>query len=206
MTKNRMFLFAALALILAFGASSQLALAADGPKIHAVILGHAPGVSHGAAPDATPTASSGITAMGPINAAWPAFCGATGTGCASDPSGTILIGAPEELFSAATCTSSTVACGQIYNFVESNTATGNWEAQIEVKQGASVIYDSGLVNFNETFPAGDIGYTSASVGFGPGDCPAGVTCVAPKAGAATITYTNKIGKVTITGTQTITLQ
>jgi hypothetical protein len=118
----------------------------------------------------------------------------------------MLIGAPEELWSAATCTSTTTACGQIYNFVVSNTAKGAWSAQIEVKQGASVIYDSGLQSLGGTFAAGDIGYSGADVAFGVGDCPKGVTCVAPKAGPATITYTNKIGTVTVTGTQAITLQ
>jgi len=205
MTKTRVFLFAALALVLASGALRQLATAANGPRIRA-ILRHGSGVPFGVTPEATPTAASGITAMGPINTAWPATCGTGGTGCASDPSGTMLIGAPEELWSAATCTSTTIACGQIYNFVVSNTAKGAWSVGVEVKQGTKVIYDTGLQSTGSTFAAGDIGYSSADVAFGPGDCVTGVTCVAPVAGAATITFTNKIGKVTVTGTQAITLQ
>jgi len=209
MTKTRMFIFTAFAFILALGAVSQSALAADGPQFHAV-LRPGPALSHGAAPDAAPAAASGITAMSGINAAWPAFCGSGGNGCASDPSGTILIGAPVELWSLATCTgaASSAPCGQVYNFIVSNTATGAWSIQLEVKQGTSVIYDTGLLKTDETFPAGDIGYSGFNVAFGPssGNCPAAVTCVAPTAGPATITYTNKIGKISYKGTQTITLQ
>jgi hypothetical protein len=205
MTKTRVFQFAALALVLAFGAFGQLALAADGPH-HAAFLRPGPGVSSSANPDATPTALSGMTAMSAINAAWPDFCGTGSATCASDPTGTILIGAPTELWSAATCTGTTTYCGEIYNVVVSNTATGDWQLELEVKQGTSVIYDSGLINEKETFPAGDIGLSYFEVAFGVGNCVTGVTCVAPKAGPATITYTNKLGKTTVTGTATITLQ
>ena len=212
MTKTRMFLFAALALILTFGAFSQLALAEDGPQVHAVILGRAPGlpldVSADATAAATPGAASGITAMGPINSAWPAFCGSGGNGCAADPQYTLLLGDPEETWSRASCTgsSSSSPCGQIYNFFVSNTATGAWSVKLEVKQGTKVIYDTGMLSTGETFPAGDIGYSYFSVAFGTGNCAKGVTCVAPVAGPATITYTNKIGAETIIGKQTITLQ
>lgn len=212
MTKTRMFLFAALALILTFGAFSRSALAQDGPQVHAAILGPAPGLpldtSADATPAATPGAASGITAMGPINSAWPDFCGSGSATCASDPAGTVLIGEPTETWSRASCTgsSSTSPCGQIYNFIVSNTATGAWSVKLEVKQGTKVILDTGMLSTGETFPAGDIGYSYFSVAFGTGNCAKGVTCVAPVAGPATITYTNKIGAETIIGKQTITLQ
>jgi hypothetical protein len=207
MIKTRMFLFAALALILTFG---QLAFAQEGPQVHAVILGTAPGMPLEVTPDATaavtPGAASAMTAMGPLGSSWPDFCGSGSSTCASDPSYSLLLGQPEETWSRATCTSETTACGQIYNVVVSNTASGAWSAKLEVKQGTKVIFDSGLLSTGSTFAAGDIGYSSFNVAFGSGHCAKGVTCVAPVAGPATITYTNKIGTTTVTGHQTITLQ
>jgi hypothetical protein len=196
MTKSRMFLFATLALIMAFGAFGQFAQAADGPQfpVHARIIGPAEGISHGANPNVTPGGATAFTAMGPLppvdsgsSISWPAFCGpsVTGSVCASDPAGSILIGVPEETWSLASCTSSTTACGQAYNFFLSNTATGEWKYEIEVTQGTKVIYWSGLVDAMEVFPAGYIGALDFPVAFGVGDCAKGKTCVAPVAGAAT---------------------
>lgn len=210
MTKTSMFLFAVLALILTSGAFGQAALSPDGPQVHAVILGSAPGLPLEVTPDATaaatPAAASAMTAMGPLGSDWPDFCGSGSAHCASDPSYSLLLGEPEETWSRATCTSSTTACGQIYNVVVSNTAAGKWSVKLKVKQGTKVIYDTGMLGSGVTFAAGNIGYSYFSVAFGPGDCAKGVTCVAPVAGPATITYTNKIGTTTVTGHQTITLQ
>jgi hypothetical protein len=201
-------LFATLALVLAFGAFNQPALAGE-PQHGAKIIGPAGLAQSSAVPNATPTALSGMTAMTAINAAWPAFCDEPGTTCdASDPAGSMLVGEPTEVWSLATCTAvaSTSPCGEVYNAVISNTATGDWKLELEVKQGSSVIYDSGLINEKETFPAGDIGLSYFEVAFGPGNCPSTVTCVAPVAGTATIEYINELGTTKVTGTATITLQ
>jgi len=222
MTKSRMFLFATLALIMAFGAFGQFALAADGPQfpVHAAILGPSAGINHGASPNvAEPGGATAFTAMGPLppvdsgsSISWPAFCGpsVTGSVCASDPAGSILIGEPEETWSLASCTGSaaTAPCGQAYNFFVSNTATGEWKYEIEVTQGTKVIYYSGLIDAMEVFPAGYIGALDFPVAFGTakGNCAKGKTCVAPVAGAAVITITSKIGTESIAGKATITLQ
>ena len=209
MSKTQILLIAAFALILASGAFHQAALAESAPQVHAVVLGAAPGLpmqSIDAATTTAPAALSPITAMGPINSAWPSFCG-TGSTCASDPSGSMLIGAPTETWPLATCTSNTAACGEVYNEIETNTASGTWKVQVEVKQGTSVIYDSGLQRTGDSLAAGQLGLSGFYVAFGPGDCfVKSVTCVAPVAGPATITYTNKIGTAIFKSTARITLQ
>jgi len=209
MTKTRMFLFATLALIMAFGAFGQFALAAD---FHMVAV---PSVHHAVSPDVgAPAAVATFLEMGPNPPvagpppSWPNSCGpsATGSPCTADPAGSVLMAVPTSLWSAASCTSSTVACGQISQLIVSNTATGDYKVQVEIKQGTKVIMDTGLQDLKFTFPAGQGFFIYGGAAFGPGNCPKAVTCVAPVPGVATITYTNHIGTTIVSSHQTITLQ
>jgi hypothetical protein len=204
MTKTRLFLFATLAVIVVFG---QMALAADAPRGFAKILGPAPGFEAGLSPDVAPTLANTVTFATGASATL-GFCGPSSSGmaCPSDPVGTMIFGEPEETgYSAATCTSTTAACGVVWNFFESNTATGDWKTGIKITQGTKVIEDSGLQDTKQTFPVGEIGASGFYLALGPGNCPKAVTCVDPVAGPATIVFTEKIGAKTITGRATITL-
>jgi hypothetical protein len=215
MTKTRIFLFATLALIMAFGAFGQSALADDSAPFHFRVVA-APGHHNGVTPDVgAPAAVATFQSVGPnppvdtsSSISWPNGCGpsATGSPCTSDPIGSILVGVPQETWSASGCTSSSAACAQLINLVDSNTATGDFKVQVEVKQGTKVIADSGLQDLMFTFPAGNGYFIYGGLAFGPGNCAKGVTCVAPVPGIATITQTDHIGTTVVKTVSTITLQ
>jgi hypothetical protein len=211
MTKTRMFVFAALAVIVAFGVCGQQALALD-PHFKVVTIGHGTTQSD-AVPDAASQVHQGITAMGAAapadssgNATWPCFTGETDPDCSSIAAGGLVVGIPAFTWNLAACTSSTAACGQIYwtfeTDVKSKTAPIN--ISLTVTQGTSTIYSTGTIDVGTNPGAGFIEAIAGNVAFGPGDCTVG-TCATPVAGAATITVTTKIGTSTATGTAHITL-
>ncbi len=214
MTRTRMFMFAALAGGLALSVGAQAQSLAENPHIKLAVLGKAP--VHAASPEATPSnIYQGITEMGvlpPTDAGgdgeWPCFGG--NADCSTIAAGGLVIGLPVYTWSLTNCTTSTTSCGQVaWTFEDDNTTSGEIEAQVEVKQGTSVIYDSGYQKLAKN--TGYDGYVLAisfDVGFGVGNCvPTTVTCVAPVAGAATITVSTKIGSGSpVSGTYKITLQ
>jgi|HubBroStandDraft_1064217.scaffolds.fasta_scaffold02475_9 hypothetical protein len=210
MTKIRMFMFAAVAVIVAFGMVGQQALALD-VHFHSMIIGKAD------VPDVMPDAASQlhqlITVMAVAspetsssNFYWPCFTGGSDPLCSSIPAGGVVLGAPFYTWPLTTCTSSTAACGQIYWLFETDVASTKAaiDVSVTVTQGTSTIYNTGTVDVGTNPGAGYVEVIWADVGFGPGDCATG-TCATPVAGAATITTTTTVGKQKATGKATITL-
>jgi hypothetical protein len=191
MTKVRMPLFIALAVVLACGICGRQALAQDlagDAQVRAIAVGHITDVS----PDATsPGMYQGITGMGPNPPAsgdWPCFGGSTD--CAGIMAGGLVVGTPEQIWSKS-CS----GCGQIYYTFQTTTATGTATIAVTVTQGspATTIFSySGLIgtiakNVVEVVEVGPVSFTG------------GV------AGAATIDVSTTIGTVTIKGAAKITL-
>jgi len=190
-------------------------LAADGgPHVHIQAIARTPWLTDAANPAVTGELYQGPVAMGPSSPnagppeSWPCF--APNAPCTSDPSGAMLIGEPTPVQSLATCTTSAApGCGQVYYTITIGSGSGNIDLGISVKQGANTILDVPLT-LAGSIPTGQSGYiyviTWDDIGFGPGDCPTGVTCATPVAGAATITVSTKLSKQTVTGKFTINLQ
>jgi hypothetical protein len=221
MMKIRMIMFAALAVIVAFGVCGQQAQAQNSRTTLSVV-GKAP--THPVTPDASPSLLyQGVTTMGVLppadpngNAYWPCFTGGgsnpNSADCSTIPAGGVVFGFPVYTWPLTSCTgvSSTAPCGQVYwTFEDDNSTSGEISAQVVVKQGTSYVYDSGYVKLGKnTGLDGYILAISFDVAFGVGNCtPTTVTCVAPVSGPATITVYSRIGSDTpVTGTYKITLQ
>jgi hypothetical protein len=217
MTKIRMFMFAALAAIVALGVCGQQALALD-THFKIASIGRAP-VQSETLPPAASQVHEGVTGMGvapPLDAGgldtWPCFTGTTDADCSSIASGGLVIGVPVYTWSLTNCTSSTAACGQIFWTFETDVVSTKTpiDVSITVTQGTTTkttIFSTGTQSVGANNPgAGYIEVISDDVAFGPGDCAAPTTCGTPVAGPATITVTTIIGKQKATGTATITLQ
>jgi hypothetical protein len=203
MTKSRMFLYATLAMIVAFAAFGQIAAAADLTP-HVIRLGPAMNFPHhGASPNADPGASlAGGVWANAMGSDWPTFCPAS-PGCTSDPAGTIFIGDPQQYWSLSGCTDA--YCMEVADIVETGSASGTWTVDLIIKQGSNKIADSGLQTVNGTVSPNSVNLIYFSeVGFPA--CPKGVTCVNPVAGPAVISFTNTIGGVKTTATRIIYLQ
>jgi hypothetical protein len=201
MTKSRMFLYATLAMIVAFAAFGQIAAAADLTP-HVVHLGPAMNFPHhGASPNADPGASlAGGVWANAIGSAWPQFC--PNSSCASDPAGSFFIGDPQQYWSLSACTDA--YCMSVADVVETGSASGTWTVDLIIKQGSNKIADSGLQTVG-TANANAVNLISfPEVGFP--SCPKGVTCVNPVAGPAVISFTNTIGGFKSTATRIIYLQ
>jgi hypothetical protein len=211
MTKLRMFMFAAAAVIVAFGVSAQQALALD-PHFKVTVM-KAPGVITDAVPAAASQLHQLYTTMGVAapadslgNGYWPCFTGGSDADCSSIPAGAVVVGIPFYTWNLTACTSSTSACGQISWMFETDVAStsATIDVSITVTQGTSTIMNTGTVPVGTNPGAGYVEVISDNVGFGPGDCAVG-TCATPVAGAAKITVTTTIGKQKATGTANITL-
>jgi hypothetical protein len=214
MKRLRMFAFAALAVVVALGVSGQ-AFAVD-PHFKIVTVGPVAGHTSDAEPQAASQVHQLMTNMGVAapadssgDATWPCFTGGSDPDCSSIAAGGLVVGIPFYTWSLSSCTSSSAACGQIYWAFETDVASTKApiEITLNVTQGSNVIYSTGSAPLN-VGPNPGKGYMeiiSGNVGFGVGDCGAGVTCVAPVAGAATITTTTKIGTSTATGKAVIVL-
>ena len=213
MTKTRISMSAALAVVVAFGVSGSSALALE-PHFRIVSVGNA-AVQSEAAPAAASQVHQGVTAMGvlpPLDATsadtWPCFTGGTDPDCSSIAQGGLVLGVPVYTWPLAACTSTTAPCGQIYWTFETDVTSKKTpiDVSVTVTQGTSTILSTGTVALGKNPGAGFIEAISDDVAFGPGACVAPATCVAPVAGTATIKVTTTIGTQKATGTYTIKLQ
>jgi hypothetical protein len=213
MTKTRMFMSAALAVVFAFGVCAESALALD-PHFRLISIGSRP-VQTDAVPDAASLVHQGVTAMGvlpPLDASsldtWPCFTGGTDPDCSAIAAGGLVIGVPVATWSLTNCTSSTLACGQIFWTFETDVTSKKTaiDVSITVTQGTSTIMSTGVVNIGKNPGAGFIEAISDDVAFGVGDCASPTVCVAPVAGPATIKVTTAIGQQKAAGSYAITLQ
>ena len=140
MTKTRMFMFAAIAVIVAFGVGGHPALAAA-PQFHRSVIGHVPAQ---VSPDTTgPTILQLVTTLGTLapidgsgNYEWPCLTGdpINWPDCSSIPAGGLVIGLPTYTVSLANCLDPTVACIGGVEVVEddnpSTTKNFNWGLRI----------------------------------------------------------------------------
>lgn len=220
-------MFAALAVIVAFGVGGQLALAESvaNPHVHAVVIGKRAPVNAGGGSYVDKAASkvhnlfATFNELPPLDSSgygeWPCGGGGSDPDCSSIAAGGLVIGFPFYSWSLATCTSSEYACGELTWMFETDlTGTGSkWpiNVSVTVTQGTTDIYTSGTLSTGLDNP-GEY-YTEVfalPLGFGPGDCFApSTTCGTPVAGAATIKVTTTIGTGTkaqsATGTAVIDL-
>jgi hypothetical protein len=208
-----MFMFAALAVIVAFGVCGESALALD-PHFRVASIGALP-VQTDNQPAAASLVHQGITGMGvlpPLDATsvdtWPCFTGGSDPDCSSIAAGGLVVGVPLYTWSLTGCTSSTAACGQIFWTFETDVTSKKTaiNVSITVTQGTSTIMSTGTVDIGKNPGAGFIEIISDDVAFGVGDCAAPTMCVAPIAGPATIKVTTAIGQQKSSGTYAITLQ
>ena len=212
MTKTRMFMVAALAVIVAFGVSELQAQSVVGmnPKLTAVAKVPTEGVS----PDATiPGLIGGELAMGTLppadgggNAYWPCFTGGSDADCSAIPAGAWVSGIPSITWSKTGCTNAT--CAQLTWWFQDNTtdATDDLIITLTAKEGVKTIMNSGALDFGPNpFAGGYLVVLTAYVGFGTGECAVG-TCRNPSAGDATLTAEVQVGTAKATTKQTITLQ
>jgi hypothetical protein len=194
MTKFRLLLLTALAVILACGICVQQGLAQeDDLQIGTGQLSMASrgGVFAELEPAGSAGLFQGIVAMGPNPATdgdWPCFAGGSGTGCSGIPGGGLVIGVPVQVWPLAS------ANGQIYWTYETTTAHGKVHATVTVKQGSTTILNvSGSLG---TIAANQIAYIDLT----------GATFTGAVAGPAAITVTTKVGTAKITGKATIQLK
>jgi hypothetical protein len=221
MTKTRLFIFTAIAVIGAFGVCGQQALAQESvsnPHLHSVVIGKAP-VQSDVAPDATASQVhqlyTTLNELPPLdssnNPEWPCSGGGTDPDCSTIAQGGLVIGFPFYTWPLTTCTSSTDACGEVTWMFETDVASTKTkiDVSVTVTQGTTTkttIYSSGTLSAGTNPGAGYTEVYALPVGFGPGDCFAtGSTCGTPVAGPATITVVTTIGKQTATGVATIIL-
>lgn len=203
MTKTRMFLFAALAVILVLGVAGQAnaQVKVSGPRLTAA----GPAMSHvnpNTSTDLHPVATYlGVAppADGSGNAEWPCFTGGSDPDCSSIPAGGVVVGVPAYTWSLTGCTgqaSSAPCAGINFWFEDDSTSSSDISVALTVKQGTSYIYDFPKTSFGSNSPyTGYIIVFSADVAFGDfsGNCPKKVVCVNPVAGTADITATVSIG-------------
>jgi len=228
MTKTRMIVFAALAVVLTLGVCGQ-AQAQDASPVtshfHVATLGTVR-VPHANVPDATTALNQGITAMGvgaPLdtggNDTWPCFTGdpTDFPDCSSIAAGGIVLGIPVQNWSLADCTNATTGCGgQIYWTFEDDSAKGALIVSITVKQGTTTIFATGSAKLGTVVGSpGAIEVISddgiAFLGPGSGSCATGITCGTAVAGPATIVVTttiqqSKTVKTSIQGSAVINLE
>ena len=200
MTKIRMLMFAAIAVIVAFGVGGHPALAAA-PQFHRSVIGHVPAQ---VSPDTTaPTIFQLVTTLGTLapidgsgNDEWPCLTGdaVKWPDCSSIPAGGLVIGLPTYTVSLANCLDPNVACIGGVEVVEddnpSTTKDFNWA--LRITQGDAVILDTGELNLGPNMP-NTIQFIGGNLYVGPGNCATG-TCVSPVAGKATATTWTWVGK------------
>jgi hypothetical protein len=172
--------------------------------------------------------SSGFGVLPPLdsggNDEWPCFPGssnANAADCSQIAPGGVVIGEPAFTQSLSACdadSSTSANCGQVFSFYEDDTGdnTDDLVATIVAKQGVDYIMDTGPFNFGPNpFPAGSVVViyddtafgTLGQTGPGNGFCAGSTeTCVNPKAGAVTITFTITVGTSTIKSTTKLFLE
>jgi hypothetical protein len=194
-----MFVFTALAVIIALGACGQQALALD-IAVRDGISASMTTIDHWV-PNASPDAAAVVN--GPVmwdSGALVPPCFAPTAPCTADPAGGVNVGYPLSFWpingSGTNCNNVTLqACGQIDSFIESNTGKGEVSATITIKQGTTTIFSYTASKLG-TAKAGEI--IAVSV--------AGIQLDATaKAGTAVITVVTTVGKAKSTGTTTIVL-
>jgi hypothetical protein len=221
MTKIRMIMFAALAVIVALGVTGQQALAEElvsNLHLQGAIVGRVP-VQPDTEPDATASQVhelyTTMNALPPVdssgNGEWPCAGGGSNPDCASIAEYGLVIGFPFYSWSLTGCTSSTAACGEI---------TWMFETDVKSTKAAvsfSITVTQGTTTKTDIYTAGPLSggtnpgqyYTEVfalPVAFGSGDCfTTGTTCGTPVAGPATVTVTTTIGTQKATGTAVIYL-
>jgi hypothetical protein len=201
MTKIRMFLIAALAVIVALGVCGQPAQAQsvtvrNGTHASVISIGHW-------VPNASPDAAAVVN--GPVmwdDGVQVPPCFAPNAPCTADPAGGLNVGYPLPFWpingsgTGDTCNNVTLqACGQIDSFIETNTGSGKVSATITIKQGTTTIF---------TYSTGDIGTATAGeiVAVSVDGIQLDATATA---GTAVITVVTKVGKAKSTGKATIVL-
>jgi hypothetical protein len=188
-----MFLFTALAVVLACGVCVQQGLAQeDDYQVGTGQLGVASVGALTLGPDLTGAGLfQGIVAMGPnppSSGDWPCFAGGSGAGCAAIPAGGLVVGVPVQVWDLSS------ANGQIYYTFQTTTAHGKGHTTVTVKQGTTTILNvSGSLG---TILADKLHAVWVN----------GATFTGAIAGPATITVTTKVGTEKITGKATIHLQ
>jgi hypothetical protein len=212
MTNIRTFMFAALAVIVAFGAGGRQALA-EAPHFHLSVIGHVPAQ---VSPDpAAPTIFQLVTNFGTLapidgsgNDEWPCYTGdpINWPDCSSIPAGGLVIGVPTYTVSLANCLDPNVACIGGEEVVEDDnpSTTEAFKWALRITQGDSIILDTGKLNFGPNMP-NTIQVIGGNLYVGPGNCATG-TCVAPVAGQATATTWTWVGKSVAVGHATINFQ
>jgi hypothetical protein len=227
MTKSRLFLVLASLAIVVFFVCGQPALAQSPHhlQVRVVPRAHANGVHSQSAVKEKAVLeqlSSGFGVLPPVdgggNDEWPCFAASNNPNspdCSQISAGGVVIGEPAFTQSLSACdanVSGAPLCGQLFSFYEDDTGnnTDNLLVSIVVKQGKNYILDTGIFNFGPNpFPAGTViviyddtafgtlGQTGPNNGFCAGS---NLTCVDPKAGKATATFTITVGTSTIKST------
>ena len=218
MTKTRMFMFAALAVIVALGVCGQVQ--AQELQIHPgkfTIVGRVP-VVQDAAPDvAIPALLGEDLSMAVIPAAdgsgnpyWPCFTGSSSQpDCDTIPSGGVVTGVPYLTWSKTTCTAkvATAPCAELtWWFQDDSTdVTDDLIVTLKAIQGAKTLWTD-ILNAGPNPFSGYIIVLTDGIAFGPGDCLNGGTCKKPAAGEVTLEATVTVGTESATQHQIIGLQ
>jgi len=209
MTKMRIIMFAALAVIVVFGVSGLQAQVAGNAKLTAVTKVPTSGVS----PDATvPGLIGGELGLGVLPPAdssgyayWPCFTGDSDADCSSIPAGGWVSGIPYIDWSKSGCTNQ--ICTQLTWWFQDNTtdATDDLVITVTAKQGSKYILNSGALDFGPNpFAGGYLVVLTAYEGFGTSECAVG-TCSNPKPGDAVVETEVQVGSSTATTKTTITI-
>jgi len=194
-------MFAALAVIVAFGVSAPALAQNVVPHVRAIPM---PIVPHANLASATTALNQGIVGVGPLAPmgvdgydAWPCWGG--NADCSDIAFGGLVIGAPIQNWSLAGCTVSGTPCGQYYWTFEDDAANGNLKIEIVVKQGKNTLQKYSY-NFGETLTGspGSLWWISC-------DCVE-LNAADAVAGPATVTVTTTVGTTKITGKATINLE
>jgi len=205
MTKVRVFLFAALAVAVAFGVcgpaqAAGIKLAHGALPTVTIIENRVPATS----PDTVAAIAGGPVWWGqPIGAC---FAGTPGATCAGDPAGGVDVGYPLSYWpvggpgGTSSCNNVvTQDCGLLTVFANTGTASGAVSANFIIKQGATTIYKKTLTNASlGGFSAGANEILALTGG-------AFHLKATAKAGTATLTAHMKVGSSVSTSTATIDL-
>ena len=209
-TKIRMFMFAALAVIVPFGMVGQPALA-TAPQFQAKVIGHVPAqVSPDSAAPTIFQLATNFGTLAPVDGSgydeWPCFTGGSDPDCSSIPAGGLVVGVPTYTVELANCLNPNVACIWGYEAVEDDnpSTTEAFKWGLRIAQGGSVILDTGILNFGPNTP-NTIQVIGGNLYVGPGNCAVG-TCVSPVAGKATATTYTWVGASVTVGHAAVNFQ
>ena len=211
MKNMKMIVLVALAVTLSFAGQAL----AGQPGVLQVKATALPAQHGNISPDVSTALVAGIVELGDPappdvsnNPTWPCFTGGSDPDCSSIAAGGLVVGIPFSDWSAASCnvTSDTMACGQFITTLTDNTANGKATVTITIKQGASVVFNTGKLKAG-SISAGFLYTLYLYLGTGPNGCtPYGTTCVDATAGPATLSVTTAVGKKKATGTAVLVFQ